>query len=491
MNKLKSHVLLIFIILIAIVLGILIASGIVFYTSFENTGGIAPGVYIKSVNVSGMTKDEATLAVTNYLNENMADHLTFSYSNYEYDVEVEQINAYFDVESAVNYAYEIARGENTLQNIKDYISVMISGIDIDPELVYDEDALNDYMDFLEMSLPDQVEQAGYYIDDDELVITTGSTGAGIEKESLKNLVLASLQDISYSNQVFVIPTYTTYPDGLDIGAIHEEVYKPMVNASYTTNPYSFTVEETGVDFDVDEVVQTIAYVGTDEEYRFDLKYTKPEVKVSDFGMEAFPDLLGTHTTAYVNNANRTTNLKLASNAINGTVLMPGETFSFNSTVGPRTEARGYKEAAIYTDGTVANGIGGGICQVVTTLYNATIQADLEITERRNHTFVPSYAEPGFDATVAYGSQDFKFTNSRDYPIKIVSSVENGYCKVSIYGLKTDNEYEVSIEAEIIKTIPKKTSSGQTGYVADSYRVTRQNGVLISRVKISRDTYSAR
>jgi vancomycin resistance protein YoaR len=491
MNKLKSHVLLIFIILIAIVLGIVIAAGIVFYVTFENSGKIAPGVFIKGVNISGMTKEEAGEAVSNYLSENMADHLTFSYSNYEYDVEVEQFDSHFDVDSAVEYAFQIGRNKGFVKNIKDYISSVMNQINIEPELVYDEEALDDYMDFLETSLPDQVEQAGYYIDNDELVITTGATGVGIQKEVLESMLLASLQDISYSNQVFVIPTYTTYPDALNLTKIHSEVYKPMVNASYTTNPYSFTVEETGVDFDVDEVAQTVLNVGTDEEYRFDLEYTNPEVKVSDFGMDAFPDLLGKHSTTYVNNANRTTNLRLASNAINGTVLMPGETFSFNSTVGPRTAARGYKEAAIYADGTVTDGIGGGICQVVTTLYNATIQADLEITERRNHTFVPSYANPGYDATVAYGSQDFKFTNSRSYPIKIVSSVENGYCTVSIYGLKTDNEYEVSIETEIIKTIPKKTSSGQTGYVADSYRVTKQNGTIISREKISRDTYSAR
>jgi vancomycin resistance protein YoaR len=305
------------------------------------------------------------------------------------------------------------------------------------------------------------------------------------------MLLASFKDISYSNQVFEIPTYTTYPDSLDVAKIYDEIYKPMVNASYTTNPYSFVVEETGVSFDVDEVVETIKAVGTNEEYRFALEYTYPEKTVKDFSMDAFPDILGTHTTKYTNNADRTNNLRLASNAISETVLMPGETFSFNSIVGPRTVARGYKEAAVYSDGTVTNGVGGGICQVVTTLYNAVIQADLKVTERRNHTFVPSYANPGFDATVAYGSQDFKFMNSREYPIKIVSVVANGYCTVTIYGVKTDNEYEVSIEAEIIKTIPKKTSSGQTGYVADSYRVTKQNGVLISRTKIARDTYSAR
>ncbi len=110
-------------------------------------------------------------------------------------------------------------------------------------------------------------------------------------------------------------------------------------------------------------------------------------------MEAFPDLLGTFSTRYVNNKDRTTNLTLASNKINGVVLMPGETFSFNSVVGPRTEAKGYKNAAIYSDGMVTDGIGGGICQIVTTLYNAVIKSDLEITVRRNHSFVPSYAEP--------------------------------------------------------------------------------------------------
>lgn len=191
----------------------------------------------------------------------------------------------------------------------------------------------------------------------------------------------------------MIPTFTTYPENLDIGKIHNEVYKPKIDASYTTNPYSFIVEERGVDFSVDDVLKTIPGIGTNEEYRFKLIYTEPEVKVADFGMEAFPDILGTFSTRYSNNPDRTTNLRLASNSMSGKVLMPGEVFSFNSIVGKRTEARGYKNAAIYADGTVQDGLGGGICQVVTTLYNAVIHADLEITDRRNHMFVPSYSNP--------------------------------------------------------------------------------------------------
>lgn len=438
----------------------------------------------------GMTKEEAKMAVTKYLEEHASDHVTFSFKNWEFDAEVEQFEAEFDIDSAIEMAYQIGRNKDTFGNVKDYISLLMHTIDITPKFVYNEEAMDDYIDFLEVSLPEQVEQPGYYVEDDELVITTGSNGVGIQKEDLKEILISSLQDVTYKSEIFVIPTYVTYPDGLDVGLIHEEIYKPMVNASYTVNPYSFTVEETGVDFSVDEVLSTVKGVGTNEEYRFDLIYTKPEVKVTDFGMDAFPDLLGTYTTKYVNNPNRTTNLRLAASKMNGTVIVPGGTFSFNSVVGPRTASRGYKAAAIYSEGTVVEDVGGGICQVVTTLYNAAIQSNMKITERRNHSFMPTYVGPGYDATVAYGSQDFKFKNTRDYPIKIIASVENGYCKVSIYGLKTDNEYDISIETNIIKTMPKKTAGGATGYVVDSFRAVRQNGQLISREKISRDTYSA-
>ena len=490
MSKIKQNVLIIYAILIAVFIGILIAGVIAFYVSFQGSETISSGVYIKDVNVSGMTKEEAKTAVTNYLNENMASSLSLKYSNYEYNSTIEQIEAEFDIDSAVNYAFNIGRTNGFFGNVRSYLSVLMNKINIDPVLVYSEEALDNYIDFLEVSLPDQVEQASYYIEDGELVITTGSTGAGIERDSLKQLILNGLQDISYSSTIYEIPTYTTYPDELDIDSIYSEVYKEVSDAYYTTDPYAIYAETIGVDFNVDEVKSTVTTVGTNEEFRFALSYTYPNVTVDDLGMEAFPDLLGTYSTNYVNNADRTTNLILASNKINGVVLMPGDTFSFNSVVGPRTEEKGYKVAAVYSDGTVTQDVGGGICQIVTTLYNAAVKADMNITVRRNHTFVPSYSEPGYDATVVYGSQDFKFVNSRDYPVKIVSSVSGGVATVSIYGLATDDEYDIRIETNIIRTIQKKTSSGYTGYVVDSYKVYYKDGVQVKSEKIARDTYSA-
>ena len=143
------------------------------------------------------------------------------------------------------------------------------------------------------------------------------------------------------------------------------------------------------------------------------------------GTEAFPDLLSTFSTKYAaSNKNRTTNLILASNKINGTVLMPGEVFSYNKVVGKRTIAAGYKEAPIYVSGRVEDGLGGGICQITSTLYNAVVFANLEIVERSNHQFVPSYVGASRDATVVYGALDFKFKNNTDYTIIInVSDTE--------------------------------------------------------------------
>lgn len=503
MGKIKNSVLFIYIILIAIFLGILTALITTWYYTHISNGKIQGGVFIKGVEVSEMTKEEAKNTIQAYLNEVMSDYVVFKYKDYEYNVEVSQIEAYFDVDAAVNYAYNVGRNKGFFTNVSEYVSVLMNKIDIEPVLKYNEQALNDYIDFLEISLPDQIEQGSYYIDNNELVITTGKNGAGIYKTKLKEIILSSLQDISYSQAKLDIPTYTTYPDKMDITAIHNDIYREVQNAYFTINPYTIYVEQTGVNFNT-EHAQALIDSGEASEYRIALEYTNPTTTVKDLGLDAFPNKLSTFSTNYVNNPNRTTNLRLASNKINGTVVMPGETFSFNQVVGQRTRAAGYKDAAMFSDGMVTNGLGGGICQITSTLYDAVIFADLEIIYRRNHMFIPSYVDGGEDATVVWGSTDFKFKNSRDYPIKIVSSVQNGVATVSIYGLATDNEYNISIETEVIKSIPYSTEyrrntgyrsgtviqSGAKGYVVDSYKVYRQNGIEVKREKLSRDTYSA-
>lgn len=481
-----DNVMLVFTILLAIFIGICIAAVSFFYTNIQNTDKIQPGIYIKGINVSGLTKQEAIDLVEKELAKQMNDHIELSYDKITYYVEVEQIGAMFNIEDSVEYAFKIAKTGTFIENIKQYFNVLMRNINIEPKFIYNDEALTEYLETIEANLPDQLIQSSYYIEDDKLIITNGVNGAGIVYDELKELIVDALEDISYSNSKIVIPTYVKYPDPIDVEAIHSEVYREVEDAYFTTDPYAVIPDITGIDFNTDEMKTKIDEDPSAEEYAVDLIYTKADVTVKDLGEEAFPDLLGSFTTKYVtSNADRTTNLRLAASKINGTVVLPGEIFSYNKVVGKRTIAAGYKNAAIYQDGGVVDGLGGGICQISTTLYNAAIDAGMLIEERRNHMFVPSYVQAGKDATVVWGSTDFKFENRRNYPIKIVASVSGGNAKISIWGLKTNEDYDIydlSIESKTIK-------STNTSLVVESYRVYKdENGNVVKRDKLYTDTY---
>ena len=477
-----THVFSTFIIILIICLVIISCAVVMIYVKFEEKDTIQEGVYIKNVYVSGLNKNQAVERVKSALSTQMADTVELKYHDNSYFIEVEQINAIFDVESSVDYALNIAKTGKPIDDFKQFLNVYVNNINIEPVFYYDDAALTKYLEQIEADLPDQLIQPSYYVEDDQLIITNGVNGAGIEMDQIKEEILNSLQSISYADKSIEIPTYVKYPDPIDISAIHSDIYRQKKDAYYTTNPYAIYTEVVGVDFNIQKLQDEMNNNPNQEEYVIDLDYSKPDVTINDLGMDAFPNRLATFSTEYVNNPDRTTNLRLASNKINGTVIMPGEEFSYNKVVGKRTIAAGYKEAAIFSDGQVTNGVGGGICQVTTTLYNAAVKADLDITSRRNHMFIPSYIGGGKDATVAWGSTDFKFVNSRDYPIKIKSSVSDGVCTVSIYGLKTDHEYDsIYISTKTIKN----TSNS---IVIDSYKVYERDGEVVKSEKIDRDTY---
>lgn len=477
-----THVFPTFITILVICLILISCAVVMIYVKFEERDTIQDGVYIKNINVSGLNRSEAIERVKTVLSTQMADTVELKYHDNSYFIEVEQINAIFDVESSVNYALEIAKTGKPIQDFKQFLNVYINNINIEPVFYYDDAALTKYLEQIEADLPDQLIQPSYYVEDDQLIITNGVNGAGIEMAQVKESILSALQSISYGEGYIEIPTYVKYPDPIDLSVIHSDIYRQKKDAYFTKNPYAIYAEVVGVDFDIQQLQNEMNNNPEQEEYAIDLDYSEPDVTINDLGMDAFPNRLATFSTNYVNNPDRTTNLRLASNKINGTVVMPGEEFSYNKVVGKRTIAAGYKEAAIFSDGQVTNGVGGGICQVTTTLYNSVVKADLEVTSRRNHMFIPSYIGGGKDATVAWGSTDFKFKNSRDYPIKIKSSVSDGVCTVSIYGLKTDNEYDsIYIDTKTIKD----TSNS---IVIDSYKVYEKDGKVVKSEKIDRDTY---
>ena len=218
------------------------------------------------------------------------------------------------------------------------------------------------------------------------------------------------------------------------------------------------------------------------------------------------DLLSTYTTSFnPDEENRNENIRLAAESIDELMVKPGAIFSFNDIVGPRTEARGYQQALEIVAGELVDGIGGGICQVTSTLYNSVLMANLEIKARRNHSRPVSYVDKGRGATVYYDSIDFKFKNSSSKPIIILSSINNNQLTVSILGRRETNK-SISIETEIIEVLNPEQErkiddslnrgeseviqSGQKGYKVRVFRVVRE-GSSINREIITTDVFSPR
>lgn len=236
----------------------------------------------------------------------------------------------------------------------------------------------------------------------------------------------------------------------------------------------------------------------------DVETTKPRVTKED--LSKIKGVMGTFSTSYATSAaGRSNNIEIATKVINGTIVMPGETFSFNDIVGPRTAERGYQEAGTYVGNKVEPGIGGGICQVSTTLYRAVMKANLRSVERTNHSMVVGYAQPGLDATVSYGYLDYKFKNTYGFPIYIQGSTAGKTVVYNIYGDPSSlNGKTYDMANEILETIPPETKivpdntlpvgkevsegTGMTGYKAKSYQITYENGVEVKRDAVSTDNY---
>lgn len=443
---------------------------------------ISKGIFIKNINVSGLSKEQALSKVQAEISKKMPEDIKLNYKDFETAISLEQIEANFNLEEAVNKAYEISNPNNFLAKDIKTIQLLLNNINIEPALSINQDALVSVLDDISTKLPNTIIESSYYIEDNKLYITPGHSGPIVNTAEMKYVVISAVKNLSYSDSSLEIITEIKNPTPIDVDKIHNEIYKKPENAYYTENPRAVFAHKDGLDFNIsiDEVKKMIAS-GEKEEYAVPLKVLTPEVTTNMIGMEAFPDFLSTYSTRYTSNADRTTNLRLAASKINGTVLMPGEVFSYNKVVGRRTIAAGYKDAKIYQDGQVIDGLGGGICQISTTLFNAALYANLEIVERRNHQFVPSYVVAGRDATVVYGSQDFKFKNIRNYPIKINCSVSGGIAKFDIYGLREGTEYNVDVSSKV-------TSKTSNAINSITYRTLSLNGKVIKNEVVAKDTY---
>ena len=478
----KSDVLVIFGILLAIVILLVTVVYGTFSIMTEKSTTIAKGVYIKNIDVSGLTRKQAKEKINNYISSVIPEEIKLTHNGFETSLSTSQLSIYFNTDEAVDMAYNIGKTGNIFQKNLTILQTRLSKTTIDPGFSIDMDQLKKDLEDISSKLPDKIIESSCYIDGNKLIITKGKAGKTVKVDDSAKYIKQAINDLKIENNSLELLTEDSTPKEIDLDAVYNEIHKEPVNAYYSQNPYVVHPSENGMDFSItlDEAKNMLKE--EKDEYVVPLKVLYPSVTTNMIGTEAFPDLLSEFSTKYAaSNKNRTTNLILAAKKINGTVLMPGETFSYNKVVGARTIQAGYKEAPIYVSGRVEDGIGGGICQITTTLYNAVVYANLDIVERSNHQFVPSYAGPSRDATVVYGAIDFKFKNNRDYPIKIACSVSGGIANFKIWGLKSDNDYEVQISS-------RTTGKTSTAIYSEAYKILKKNGNVVSTTLLSKDTY---
>ena len=491
-----------------IVVKISLVFGLLFLATFFsilNMGStnIINNVYINGISVSSLSTEEARNKLEPLLKEKLDKEISIKFEDYETTILPAEIDYSYNISSALEKAYGLGRTGNIITNNIKILMSLFKKTDIQAPIIYSENKLDNVVENISLEIPNLVVDPSYYISENELILTKGSAGNKLDKDSTKQIIISAINEEKSSIN---LPVNSVQPESIDIAKIHDDIYSEPQNATVTKDPYSITVEKKGIDFAISiEETNNIINSSESNEVSIPLVYKNAEITVADLGQDIFANRLSISTTKYDStNVNRATNLEIAVNKINGTVLAPGEIFSFNKVVGERTAKSGFKEAIIYADGELDYGLGGGICQVSSNLYNTVLKANLEIVERKNQSMTVNYLPIGCDATVSYGSVDFKFKNSRSYPIKIVATINSGVITISIYGVPEENEYTVDIITETLQkedfeTVYERTSSvpegtevikqtGKYGYKCSTYKVLYQNGKIVSKTLLSTDTY---
>ncbi|MBP3284908.1 MAG: VanW family protein [Clostridia bacterium] len=492
--------------ILAIVLGVIFSVIAVLALITLSYDKIYSGISVNGTFVGGMSKQEAEQV----LEEKYANVSDINLIVYCDDERIaftgKDIAAKFDSQKAVETAYQTGRDGGFFEKIANGLRYRLMDNDIEVLAECDRLKVDSQISKLTKDIKKPVIQPEYVREGDKLLVKTGVSGRMVDEDQIRNDILKNLTYLK--EEIILSQSEVISPEKIDVEEIRSMIKQKVQNAEYINDTGTFVDQIIGVDIKNVEEAKKIAESVDEEGMQFSipLLITLPEVTTEQVLQQLFVDELSSFTTYFnVNEKERTENVTLSANFINDVILMPGQEFSYNTTVGERSVERGFKTAKVYSQGQVVDGLGGGICQTSSTLYNAVVKADLEVLERRNHSLPVSYVKLGTDATVVYGTTDFRFKNNQQYPIKITAKISGGSLTVKILGINTHPERTVEFRTETIAVLPYSVKeivdenlttgqrvviqSGKKGYKVKSYRVTKENGEVVSEKLISTDTYS--
>lgn len=502
---------------IVVFIGVLAAAFFLLGDSNGNT--IIGNISVAGVKVGGMTKEEAVAAVSKATESSYTGtSMVVTVLDSSIEISPADSGVKLDVEAAVDAAYDFGRTGSSSQKKADKLAAL-AGVDIDISdcLNLNKETIQNRLDTLGQKYSSTLVESTYRVDPafdptsktpQSLVITIGTPEYSLNMDTLYAQVIQA-----YNTNTFAVEGVCEVrePASLDLDAIHKEYYVAPKDAVLSSD--KTTIKEpskNGFGFDLEAAKKQLAAAQFGDTVSIPLGVIKPDVTDKDLKKQMFKDVLGKFTATAESDDDRNVNLKLACKAINGVVLNPDEKFSYNETLGERTEANGYKPGPTYVGYDTVDTIGGGICQVSSALYYSALIAELDITKREEHQFDPGYVPLGMDAMVSWGSYDFVFWNNLDYPIRIEASASGGSVTVAIMGTET-RDYDVKMEYNILDTTNYSTTyktlsadndegyqngdvivKGYTGYDVETYRCKySKDGDLISKDHVANSSYKSR
>lgn len=469
--KRKSRVLIVLIILLSLALLILGGMGVAGYMLTTQDANF-PNVFIDGINAGGLSWSQTVqLLEDKGWSERVGGELEVSIpGNVSFTLDFVTAGAQHSAEQAAEAAYAYGRSENILNNLFTYIKSYIVPVDVD---MYEKNLNDDYIDASierAITLMDRAtSKSGHEVDKEKCCMSMVKGGGELKLDEalLHDTITQALKDGREELEFDTLARTLVAPD---FAKLYAELAVEPQNASFDEK-FEIVPEVIGWSFDVDAANKLWLEAKPGEEIVIPLQKTLPEIDSEALRGLLFRDKLGSQTTYYTwSSANRIGNIKLAVDKINGYVMLPGDTFSFNETVGQRTEEAGFRLAGAYNDGQVVEAIGGGICQVSSTLYCAQMYAQLKTTNRVNHYFKVDYLDYGMDATVSWTKPDYKFTNSRELPVKIVAycDEENSALTIEIWGTDLDGSY-VQLRHTSEPVYHEEWTETLIGYTVRGYR----------------------
>ena len=441
------------------------------YTLSVN-GRNLPNVYVDGIFVGNMTREETENALRSANWDALeGESLTVSLpAGASFTVDYLRSGAVLSREAAVNAACAYGHDGDVFGNLGRWFTNHVSPVDVGSgERVLDETYIRSCMSDGIAAMNGNLRKPVYTLDQkgERLMLLKGAGGIELDTPALYEAVTAALRGGEKELRFDRLQHELTAPS---FEQIWQEVAIEPQNAGYSES-FEVIPEVVGVSFDPAQALELWKAAGIGEQVIVPLTLTQPEYTAEQLKALLFRDLLGAQMTYYSGStAERVNNIRLAAGKLDGLILLPGESFSYNEAVGKRTEEAGFQYADAYSDGQVVPELGGGICQVSSTLYSAALYSRLKILSRTNHYFKVGYLDYGMDATVSWGGPDFKFRNDTQLPIKIAAYLNEGEASlvVEIWGTDFDG-YRVSLHHTDEAIYDEEYTDTQIGWNVKTYR----------------------